>query len=173
MPQQLGLQILRINGNLASRDFGVAGPLVAQLADRQRFCTETDDRAEGAASDGPRGIEVACAGGRIEGGTRLALGRLVAGEGIAKRVLRTFPAHPFHRSLGALANPGRTRRVERFEIRQSCPQTDGIELGYAKGPDAALETAGPADEPGAAPARGFSHGSIYDLDEVGVGWHLD
>jgi hypothetical protein len=153
MLQQLGLQVLRIDGNLASGNLSVTGSAVAQFADRNRFHAETHGGPEGAAGDGPGGIEITGAGGGIEGGTWLVLPSLVAFERVRERIRGGFPAQSFHRSLGAPANAERPLGIPTFEIGEACPQTDGIQRRYGKRSDTALVAAGAADEPGAAAAR--------------------
>lgn len=171
MLQQLRLQILWIDGDLAGGDLSVAGPLVAQLADRDRSSAKTDGWPEGAAGDGPRGIEVTGTGVGIEGGTRLVLRSLVAVKGVADRIRGRFQAQSFHRSLGAPPDACRALGIPQFEIGEACPQADGIQLRYGERSNTALVATGPASEPGSATAYGLGHSGLDDLDQVGVAAH--
>jgi hypothetical protein len=73
--------------------------------------------------------------------------------------------------LGAAANASGALLIAASKLRQALSEPRGVELRDGKRTDATLMAAGPAEEPRAALAHRLSHGSIYNLDQLGIACH--
>ena len=177
--QQRGLQVVRVQLHFTGGDLVAGGALEAKFAHANRVCPAADGRAENAASNGTRGIEVAgallgvecragflvCQGGEAVVGFVAFLQH--AGHGVAREI----PAKARQVLAGTLADALGAACVAPLEFGKAIAQAPGVELADRERADATLVAAGAAHQPCAALARGFGQCGIHNLDERGVGCH--
>ena len=128
--------------DLAGGDLFVCGADETQLAYGKRFAAEMQRRTEGPAGDRTPFIEVARAGLRIEGGTRLVFGRY-----------GVVPGTPPNAS-GAAG----------LDRRQSFPEAGRVFRRDGEGSEAAFEAARMASEPWTSFASGLQQTRVDDLN---------
>ena len=135
-----------------------------------------DGRAEDATGHGTPGIDIAEAGGGVEGGTRGVVGEVFeaglvgfgvseeAGEGIAGKVGQVL-GEP---GAGAAFEIGGEGWLVGAQCFHAGAEAEDVECVDGEGSVAALGAAGAAGEPGAGAARGFGQRGVDDLHELGI-----
>jgi hypothetical protein len=129
--------------------------------------------AEGAAEDGAVLVEVAGAGGEVEDGAGLVVGELfeedcgfvVLVEDARSEVAGEPGVEAGQGILDAGVDVCGFLRVGLFELGKAFSKTSCVFVGYGEDADAALGTAGMADEVRAASTVGVGYCGVYDLDK--------
>jgi len=161
--------------HFAGGDFGFAGADETEFADANSLFG-ADGRPEDAARHGAMGVEVARAGGGVEGGARLVVAVVLeGGEGVlvvAKEaggdVARKVGSEALDGVGDALAHAGRTGGVGALEFGQTMAEAGRVELGDLEDADATLRASDAAGEMRAALLDGAGEFGVNDLDETVV-----
>ncbi len=159
--------------DFAGGDLVRSGTVKAQLADTET-ASDSKRRTEEATGHGTSDIEVAEAGGWIEGGTRLVVGevleeigaRLVENAGF--RIAGKLGRQSVDGRLSTTINGGCAFRIGGCQRGQSFAEAGGIELRDWKNTDAALGATGRAEQPGTGAASGIGYSGVDNLNELRV-----
>jgi hypothetical protein len=156
----------------ASDDFVIGSAMEAQFTNtRGGLSGKAHGWPERPASNGTRGIQIAGAGRRIEGRTKLVFGRFIDSECRLQRIVRERSREVIDVDMGAVQNARGALRFTCLQLSQSLAQAHSIELRDGKRADTTFVATDAARDPGTALANGFGHGAIDDLYQFGVVCH--
>lgn len=171
--QELIFQVGGVGKHLTRGNFLVSRVVVTEFTNSQPFFGP-NRRTEDAAGHRARFVQFAQPCLRIEHGTWLIIGKIFkalasllalaqdSGRGISGKSLRQAS----DRIPSAFPDRSGTPGMGGLQLRQSSPQSQGIELIDGKGADAALCATRTADEPVSAPACGVGQRGVNDLNQL-------
>jgi len=168
-----GFQIFGVEVEFAGCDLFFWCAVEAKLADAESVVAVgiggPQRRAENAAGHGARSVEVAEAGGGVEGGAGLVVGKVF--EEVFARLVENAGAwvagkigsEAFDGLMGALADGGCALRVCGVEGGETGAEASRIQLRNGEDADAALCAPGSTEKPGARAAGRIGNGGVDDL----------